>query len=145
MEEVDMVIGGRRFKPAGWSIALTATAMLVFSALGWWQLERAAYKEAIEVKFEQRLKEPYQLLSSTDDLTDIEYRKLLLKGRYDNTRNLLVDNQLHRGRAGFYVLTPLLLADSDFVILVNRGWAAWGESRDEPIAMIPEQVSAGQS
>ena len=135
-----MVIGGRRFKPAGWSIALTATAMLVFSALGWWQLERAAYKEAIEVKFEQRLKEPYQLLSSTDDLTDIEYRKLLLKGRYDNTRNLLVDNQLHRGRAGFYVLTPLLLADSDFVILVNRGWAAWGESRDEPIAM-PEPVN----
>jgi surfeit locus 1 family protein len=135
-----MMIGRRRFMPAWWSIALTVMAVLLFSALGWWQLERAAYKEAIELKFEQRLVEPYQLLSSADDLTDVEYRKLLLKGRYDNTRNLLVDNQLHRGRAGYYVLTPLLLADSDFVILVNRGWAPWGESRDD-LAAIPEPVN----
>ena len=123
--------------PTWWSVVLTASAVLLFGALGWWQLERAAYKEAIELKFEQRLIEPYQLLSSTDDLSDIEYRKLLLKGRYDNARNLLVDNQLHQGRAGFYVLTPLLLADSDFVILVNRGWAPWGETRYE-LAAIPE-------
>jgi surfeit locus 1 family protein len=135
-----MMIGRRRFMPAWWSIALTATAVLLFCALGWWQLERAAFKEAIELKFEQRLAERYQLFKATDDTTDIEYRKLLLKGRYDNQRNLLVDNQLHRGRAGYYVLTPLLLADSDYVILVNRGWAPWGDSRDNP-ADIPAPVN----
>jgi surfeit locus 1 family protein len=124
---VDMMIGRRRFLPTWWSVALTVAGVSLFVALGMWQLERAAYKEAIELKFEQRLKEPYQTLVSIDDLADIEYRKLLLRGRYDNAHSLLVDNQLHRGRAGYYVVTPLQLADSDQVILVNRGWTAWGE------------------
>jgi surfeit locus 1 family protein len=139
---VDMMIGRRRFLPTWWSVALTVAGVSLFIALGMWQLERAAYKEAIELKFEQRLKEPYQTLVSIDDLADIEYRKLLLRGRYDNAHSLLVDNQLHRGRAGYYVVTPLQLADSDQVILVNRGWTAWGELRNE-LAPIADPVSAG--
>jgi surfeit locus 1 family protein len=139
---VDMLIGGRRFRPALWSVALTAAGMTLFVALGMWQLERADFKEAIERKFEQRLSEPYRSFSMTDGMTDIEYRKLVLQGRYDNKRNLLVDNQLYRGRAGYYVVTPLQLRDSDHLVLVNRGWAAWGDSRTE-LAPIPDPVSAG--
>ena len=127
-----MIIRGRRFSASWWSVALTATGMTVFIALGMWQLERAILKESIESKFEQRLSEPYHTLSSADDLQDIEYRRLLVHGRYDNSRNLLVDNQLHRGHAGYYVLTPLQVKDSDKVLLVNRGWAPWGVSRDDP-------------
>jgi surfeit locus 1 family protein len=130
-----MIIAGRRFKPSWRALALTAVGMSLFIALGLWQLERAIFKEAIESKFQQRLTEPYQALQTLEG-QDIEYRKIRLEGRYDNTRNLLVDNQLHRGRAGYYVLTPLLLKDSDHVLLVNRGWSPWGESRDDvpPIA-----------
>ncbi|MDC1288232.1 SURF1 family protein, partial [Gammaproteobacteria bacterium] len=132
---VDMIIAGRRFKPSWRALALTAVGMSLFIALGLWQLERAIFKETLESKFQQRLSEPYQALKALED-EDIEYRKLWLEGRYDNTRNLLVDNQLHLGRAGYYVLTPLLLKDSDQVVLVNRGWSPWGESRNEvePIA-----------
>ena len=137
-----MMIGRRRFEPAWWSVALTVAGVSLFVALGMWQLERAAYKEAIELKFEQRLKEPYHALLSIDDMADIEYRKLLLRGRYDNAHSMLVDNQLHQGRAGYYVVTPLHLADSDQVILVNRGWAGWGASRDV-LAPIADPVSAG--
>jgi surfeit locus 1 family protein len=137
-----MLIGRRRFRPAWWSLALTAFGVSLFVALGMWQLERASFKEAIELKFEQRLAQPYLAFSSGDDAADIEYRKLMLQGRYDNTRNLLVDNQLYRGRAGYYVVTPLQLRDSDHLILVNRGWVAWGESRDK-LAPIADPVSAG--
>ncbi|MCP4768203.1 MAG: SURF1 family protein [Gammaproteobacteria bacterium] len=137
-----MLIGRRRFLPTWWSVALTAAGVSLFVALGMWQLERAELKEAIELKFEQRLALPYRAFSSIDDLVDIEYRKLILQGRYDNTRSLLVDNQLHRGRAGYYVVTPLQLRDSDHLVLVNRGWVAWGESRDE-LAPIPDPVSTG--
>jgi len=141
-----MLIGRRRFLPTWWSVALTAAGVSLFVALGMWQLERANFKEAIELKFEQRLTQPYRAFSPGDelgdDLADIEYRKLLLQGRYDNARSLLVDNQLHRGRAGYYVVTPLQLRDSDHLVLVNRGWVAWGESRDE-LAPIPDPVSAG--
>jgi len=137
-----MIIGKRRFKPAWWSLALTLCGMTVFIALGLWQLDRAVLKEAIEARFQQRLTESYLAWSAVDEDADIEYRRLLLQGRYDNARSLLVDNQLHRGRAGYYILTPLQLRDSDRVVLVNRGWVAWGESRDHA-APIDEPSNAG--
>ena len=136
-----MILGRRSFRPPWWAVLLTVVGICVFIALGVWQLQRAQYKEAIESRFQQRLAEPYQAVQSMDDLEDVEYRKLQLRGRYDNQRNLLVDNQLHRGRAGYYVLTPLRLRDSDAIVLVNRGWVAWGESRDHP-AIIPDPVTA---
>lgn len=136
-----MMIGQRKFRAAWWSVALTAAGVSLFFALGLWQLERAAYKDSLEFKFEQRLTEPFQLLSAYDNLDDIEFRKLLLRGRYDNAHSFLVDNQLHRGKAGYYVLTPFQLIDSDRLILVNRGWAAWGESREElPPLALPSNV-----
>jgi surfeit locus 1 family protein len=132
---VDMILAGRQFRASWWAVVATAAGMSLFIVLGLWQLERAVFKEEIESKFQLRLTEPYKTLQALEG-QDIEYRKLRLEGSYDNTRNLLVDNQLHRGRAGYYVLTPLLLNDSDQVLLVNRGWTAWGESRDDlqPIA-----------
>lgn len=134
-----MIVGRRRFQPTGWAVALTVAGMSLFVALGLWQLQRAALKDAIETRFEQRLAEPYQALSSVGD-PDIEYRKLLLQGRYLSGQNLLVDNQLHRGRAGYYILTPMQLRDSDSIVLVNRGWAPWGESRLQ-LAAIVEPVN----
>jgi len=133
-----MMVGGRRFKPALWSLALTVAGMSLFIALGFWQLQRAALKEDIENRFEQRLAEPYRALQSLDEPVEIEYRKLVLQGSYDTARSLLLDNQLHRGRAGYHVLTPLRLRDSDAVVLVNRGWAPWGGSRDvTPLVLEP--------
>ena len=143
---VDMKIAGRHFKPGLWAVALTVCGMTLFIALGLWQLERALLKESIEDRFQQRLSEPDRAIS-TDDLAggnpvDLEYRKLMLRGSYDNSRNLLVDNQLHGGRAGYHVLTPLQLEGSDRIVLVNRGWAPWGGSRDDPPS-VSMPVSAG--
>ena len=125
-----MQLGRRKFKAAWWSVALTLVGVMLFVALGIWQLERAAYKESIQIKFEKRLGEPYQEFRPETVLADIEYRKLIVSGRYDNAHNFLIDNQIHRGKAGYHVLTPLQLSDSDYIILVNRGWAEWGVSRD---------------
>ena len=127
-----MIIGRRRFDPSWWAVALTAAGVALFVALGMWQLQRAALKDSIETKFEQRLAQPYRPLQAMHDQADIEFRRVLLEGKYDTTRNLLVDNQLRRGRAGYHVLTPFQLRDSDQVVLVNRGWAPWGESRATP-------------
>ena len=132
-----MIIAGRRFKPAGWSILLTLAAVVLFVALGNWQLQRAAYKASIEQKFNQRLGEDYRRLRQDADLEDIEYRKLRLSGRYESRHTLLLDNQLHQGRAGYHVLTPFELNDSDAVILVDRGWAAWGDDRETLPAIEP--------
>ena len=57
-----MILDGRRFKPAWWSIVLTVAGMALFISLGLWQLDRAALKEAIEARFQQRLAEDYQVI-----------------------------------------------------------------------------------
>ena len=133
-----MKFGERDFHPARWSIFLTAAGTALFVALGMWQLERAALKDSIQARFEQRLAEDYQELTAVDDLVDVQYRKLRFTGRYHDAHHLLLDNQVHQGRAGYQVITPFYLADSDHILLVNRGWAAWGNSRE----LVPEILPA---
>jgi len=124
-----MILGKRVFAPAVWSVLLTAAAIVLFASLGAWQFERAAYKESLARKFERRLAEDYQRLDKDTDLADIQYRKLRLEGRYDLDHQFLLDNRVHDGRAGYHVLTPFHLEDSDRLLLVDRGWAGWGERR----------------
>ena len=138
-----MKIGDRSFRPAAWSILVAVSGIILFVALGMWQLDRAAFKDSVQQKFEQRLAQDYQLLDVDDDLADIQYRKLIVKGSYDSGHHFLLDNQVHQGKAGYHVLTPLQLAESDDIILVNRGWAAWGASRERlPEILPPDQVDA---
>lgn len=47
---------------------------------------------------------------------------------------LLLDNRTYEGYAGYHVLTPLHLDESDKTVLVNRGWVPVGNSR----AILPE-------
>ena len=127
---------------------LTAFGVILFLSLGQWQLERAAYKDEIQQKFESKLKQNYQALQSSDFLNDgvaneLLFRKLILDGQYDNAHNFLLDNQLHGGKAGYHVLTPLQLNDSDRIILVNRGWVEIGASRQQ-LPEIPQPRGGGR-
>ncbi len=136
-----MNFGNRRFRPAWWSVLLTICGVALFVSLGLWQLERAALKDAVEARFEQRLAQGYAPLGTTDDLDDIQYRKLRLEGEFETQHHFLLDNQTHGGKAGYQVITPLYLANSDHIILVNRGWAAWNGAR-EPLP-VPRPPAAG--
>ncbi len=138
-----MNLGNRRFRPAGWSILVTACGVALFVSLGMWQLERAAFKDAVQAKFEQRLAEDYAPLGGEPGLDDVQYRKLRLRGEYETRHHFLLDNITFDGKAGYQVLTPLYLADSDHIILVNRGWAAWNGAR-EPLPLPSPPAVAGE-
>lgn len=130
-----MTILGRRFLPPWWSILLTLIGVAAFTALGMWQLQRAELKTGIMDLYQQRLAEDYAQISRIESLADdLQYKRVELPGEFDLSRQLLVDNRLHKGRAGYHVLTPWVLADGQGVLLVNRGWVAQGPSR----AQLPE-------
>ena len=107
---------------------ITLTGMALFVSLGLWQLDRAAFKQVIVDNFEGRLKSDYQAFEKTEDWREIEYKRVILQGRYDTERTLLLDNQLDQGKAGYHVLTPFELAGGDLV-LVDRGWLSAGALR----------------
>jgi surfeit locus 1 family protein len=103
----------------------------VLLGLGVWQLNRAEEKRAILVLQGQRqAMEPLTLTAATpDSLEKLLYQKIQAVGQYDNKHQYLLDNQVNKGRAGYFVLTPFRLKEDNKAILVNRGWLPIGKSR----------------
>ncbi len=123
-----MIAFNRHFKPS-WSMTLISlSSIALFIALGLWQLDRAAYKHSIVDRFKARLSAGFKPFERVEDWPLNEYRRVILKGKYDIHRTLLLDNQLSRGEAGYHVLSPFELTDGGLV-LVNRGWIPMGKSR----------------
>ncbi|QKQ24616.1 SURF1 family protein [Candidatus Ruthia endofausta] len=100
------------------------------ASLGFWQLERADEKRAIEHGIILAQQNPTQLVTNIDELLNKEHYQVLLKGHYDTNKQFIYDNQIVKGNAGYYVLTPFILSDKT-AILVNRGFVPWYGKREQ--------------
>ncbi len=103
-----------------------ATVLLlpVLISLGFWQLHRADVKRALEEAYAQRARAPALDLARVErwDESRLRYRRARVRGRYLAGRQILLDNQVHEGRAGYHVLTPLVPGAGEHCVLVDRGW-----------------------
>ncbi len=122
-------------------LAISMLALLLW--LGFWQLDRASYKEALLARELANQDLPAIEITNVRSAVvgDESYFRLArIRGRFDAPRQYLLDNRTHNGRAGYHVISPLSLGDG--VILVNRGWVALGASRGELPTL--EALPAGQ-
>lgn len=110
-----------------WAIATLVVVALcaVFVALGRWQLQRHQERSVENTVNAQRLSAPPvslgdMLEAAGGDVTSLEYRRVVVTGRFDPANEILVRSQVANERPGFHVVTPL--AAQDRVVLVNRGW-----------------------
>jgi surfeit locus 1 family protein len=131
-----MRIGPFDFRPSLWPSLATLVLLPVLIGLGQWQLERAAWKQGLVDAHAARIGEPARplrsLLATFTSGADLEYRQVTAQGVYDLDHQLLLDNQIYQGAAGYHVLTPLRLEGAgpgDAWVLVNRGWVPLGDSR----------------
>ncbi|MCC5858791.1 MAG: SURF1 family protein [Ectothiorhodospiraceae bacterium] len=125
-----MQIGPFRFRPGLVPTLATAVLFPVLLSLGFWQLDRAAQKEAILEAHDRMADRP--ALDLNRDRIDAEgswYRRAVAQGRFDGEHQFLLDNQTHRRTVGYHVLTPYRLADGEMAVLVDRGWVPMGDSR----------------
>jgi surfeit locus 1 family protein len=116
-----------------WLVTLAAAlGMATTAALGHWQWQRAAEKEALAADLAARsLQAPLagQGLSEAlspaapDDAGRYLYRSVRLQGRWLPEYTVYLDNRQMHAHAGFFVVTPLQLAQDRSVVLVQRGWA----------------------
>lgn len=116
----------------------TAVVLLVPAciAAGFWQLDRAGQKQALQDEYDTRTRAPALAIEVTpQDADHLRYRRVQAQGRYETERQILLENRVHRGRPGYHVITPLRIGGSDMRVLVNRGWVPFGSSRDEPPAV----------
>lgn len=124
-------IGNREFAPPAWGVALVVLGLAVFVSLGYWQLGRAHEKQALFDAFMQGSQD-------TVDATGLgfgelaRYQHVRLRGAYDATRQILLDNMPSvTGRPGYRVLTPFERADGRGWVLVDRGWVPLGATRED--------------
>jgi surfeit locus 1 family protein len=131
-----------------WLLAgLTALAMAATAALGVWQLQRAAFKEALAKQIERRSKLPaidsFAPLATDSKVQDstssagvnaapdpsaaasvqaLVHRRVDLRGMWLHQHTVFLDNRYMGGRPGFIVATPLQSLASKQVLWVQRGW-----------------------
>ncbi len=121
----------RRFRPALLPTLAMVAAVVVCVAAGRWQQGRMHAKEALRAQLDAAARMPAVELSALPRAADwpaLRYRQVVAAGIYRAPVQILVDNRIHDGRAGYHVVTPLELRDGR-TVLVNRGWVAQGASR----------------
>jgi surfeit locus 1 family protein len=105
-----------------------AVACAITLSLGFWQWGRAQQRIGLHEAMQSRQAQPalaqQALTAAPADTEALLHRAITLRGRWVTDRTVYLDNRQMANRQGFYVVTPLRLAGSDTVVLVQRGWAA---------------------
>ena len=117
----------RFFIPAS---LIIATLVLLIS-LGFWQLDRADEKRAIEDQIASANSGDVEFVTSVEFLKDKEYYHVRLQGSYIDDKQFIYDNQIVDQISGYYVLTPFILKGASKAVLINRGFIPWNGRRDK--------------
>lgn len=143
-----------RLLPAGyrWRVSPVLTVaflvlLALLSSLGFWQLQRAEEKQRYFAQREAHRQEaPIDLHLILTDEGAIDWenwrdQRVVVEGYFDGAHQFLLDNQIHRGRAGYHVLTPFKIRDSGHAVLINRGWIAAPADR----TLLPDIAVPGEA
>lgn len=115
-------------------------------ALANWQFNRAHEKEARAARLEQLGRDPAVAIGVAElGAADLEWRRVVARGRFDPRHAVFIDNRVHRGVAGYHVVMPLEVAPSrggaGRYVLVNRGWIAGNPERGgAPAVSTPRET-----
>ena len=130
-----MILTNYQFRFSLLGTIMTIIGLSLFSGLGTWQVYRAIEKQTIQLEMDSKEKQQVILLDKrTKDLQNNVYLKVEAIGKYDQSGEVLIDNAIHNGKAGYHVITPFILKQDKSVIMVNRGWVPVGNDR----SVLPE-------
>ncbi|UDF32181.1 UNVERIFIED_ORG: SURF1 family protein (plasmid) [Roseateles sp. XES5] len=129
-----------RYALTGFLLVLVA----IFLALGSWQVQRLFWKRDLIARVEARIHAdpvPAPSRAAWDGVSaqNDEYRRVTVTGLFQHEQSVLVQAVTERG-AGFWVLTPMTLAD-ETTALINRGFVP-ADKRD-PADRLGSQLAAG--
>lgn len=120
---------------------LAAAGVFTLIRLGFWQLDRLEWRRVFNARVTAQLNAPQLDLNREiplDELYDMEYRSVTVRGEYDHRQEVLLRNQVWEDRHGFHVLTPLRIESSDYAVLIDRGWIPFDQAGQDVRARFYE-------
>jgi len=109
--------------------------ILVFIALGTWQIIRLGWKNDLILEIENSLKNPPVELTQSNK---VNYLKIKTSGSVDFEKQIYLYNLNDSGTPGFEVLNPISIDGENY--LLNRGWIPF-EKKDTPEINIIDQTN----
>ena len=112
--------------------------ILVFVALGSWQIVRLNWKNNLILEIENSLKNPPVELTNSN----VEnYLKIKTSGSIDLEKQIYLYNLNDTGTPGFEVINPILINDTNYFI--NRGWIPFEKKNSQEINVFDENNIIG--
>ena len=130
-----MQLNHRRWVP----LLATVMAAAATARLGAWQLDRAAQKTALQEAQKTQRALPALDVAELPRAAGAPvplHRAVRLQGHWSVPHTVYLDNRQMNGHPGFYVLTPLLLADGR-ALVVQRGWLPRNSADRASLAALP--------
>ena len=112
--------------------------ILVFIALGSWQIIRLNWKNDLILKIENSLKNsPVELTQSKKE----NYLKIKTSGIIDFDKQIYLYNLDENGTPGFEVINPILIDNENF--LINRGWIPFEKKDSQDLNLFDQNNVIG--
>lgn len=105
--------------------------------LGYWQLSRAEEKREILAAEAARREAPPIPVTALLSEPEPAFVRVSLRGRFDASHSVLLDNRVHKGQVGVELVQPFMDHPSGRWMLVNRGWMPWPDRRVAPTFETP--------
>lgn len=130
-------------------VILGVVAAVLFAglcALGTWQVHRLAWKQELISQVKQRAHAPTAPAPGKPDWRGLtagnaEYRHVTATGTYQYDRQTLVQAATELG-SGYWVMTPLQLANGGGTVLVNRGFVLPQWRKNQAASPPPPEAEA---
>lgn len=111
--------------------------LVLLISLGTWQYGRYHIKLGQETTRDQQKTKEAITVSSISSINPrtMAYRRLRIRGTFDNARSVLFRHRNYKTKPGYWVGSPLILSDGEDaskkeVLWVNRGWVPKQLGRD---------------
>jgi len=136
---VSLRIASYHFNPGIISSIVTAALLYTMMSLGFWQADRAEFKDTLQQKIVERKKFlPVDFDELPASSEERRYHPVKFTGEFDSQHSFLLDNVTFGRRVGYHVFTPVKIRGHK-TVLVNRGFVPQGETRE----LLPETDAPG--
>lgn len=144
MKQLQFRIHQYVFSPSMLGTLITIICIPLFIKFGLWQYHKAEQKQLIQnaynqAKTDSALAFPLDIANKSElMIEEWKYKKVKVIGTYETKYQFLLDNQVEAERAGYHVITPLKIENTQQYVLVNRGWILAKDNHSElPIFDTP--------